>query len=72
MTKTTTKRDVRRAFKEAVQEFIRVRPNMGSLDTALRQEANNASMRVRTLMQDLHSRKDADYICKVFKRYEIT
>lgn len=68
----STKREVRRSFKEAVAEFVRVRPNMGSLDTKLRQEANNASMVVRTLMQELHSRNDSDYICKVMKRYKLT
>ena len=66
------KRDIRKKFKEAVERFVEVRGNMGSLDTAERQEANNASMAVRTLMQDLHARKDSDYICKVFKRYNLT
>ncbi len=72
MIKKATKREARRSFKEAVAELVRLKPNMGSNDPGLRAQADNASMTVRKMMQDLHGRNDSDYICKVMKRYEIT
>lgn len=67
-----TKRELRREFKVAFNHFNKVRLNLGSADTELRQEASNASMNVRCLMQDLYAINDNDYVCKVFKRYGLT
>lgn len=70
--KNVAKHEMRNAFKAAVEELVKLKPNIGSNDPDLRHEANTASMTVRKLMQDLHGKKDSAYICKVMKRYEIT